>query len=83
MFQDEQLALFEVPAQPRKQSQKQQLEGLVDTVLQTCIDQGIDPMQLAAELQFREVCDVLDRWPARLRKQFVAKLVRRYIGYNN
>lgn len=79
----EQLALFEIPTptptpKPRKQSQAQKLEGLAEEILAQAAAEGIDPMELVAELQFRELCQALDQWPRWLAKQFVVKLMRRY-----
>ena len=82
MMSGDQLALFDIPSSSKKQSEKQRLNGLADWAIQECIDKGIDPMLLAAEFQFRLLCEELDQWPVRLRKQFVAKLVREYIGYD-
>lgn len=75
-----QLTLFETPELQPKRNQYQRLNGLADSVIQDCLDQGIDPMLLVAEFQFRLICKELDQWPSRIRKQFVAKLVRKYIG---
>lgn len=77
----DQLTLFELSAPPpkvRKQSQAQKLEAIAEQIISDAIEQGLDPQEVVAELQFRELCQTLDQWPRWLAKQFVVKLMRRY-----
>lgn len=80
-----QLELFKTQTKkrPKKQSQKQQLENLANEAIAYCLNQKIAPEELIAELQFRELCETLDAWPVRLRKQFVVKLLKRYVNGHN
>jgi hypothetical protein len=64
------------PAKPKRETEAQMIERLVQETIKLCEAEGVDPRALLLELKFREIKEFLEHYDRKKRGWFAARLAQ-------